>query len=41
MGDAVAKEVNAVATELALGDIDDQAVLPKLLEQQATMLFVC
>ena len=32
VGDAVAKEVNAVMTELALGDIDDQAVRPKSLE---------
>ena len=40
MGDAIAKELDAVTTELALGDIDDQAVLPKSLEQQVKMFLV-
>ena len=32
MGDAMTKEVNGVTTKLALGDVDDQAVLLKSLE---------
>ena len=41
MGDAMTKEVSGVTTKLALGDVDDQAVLLKSLEQQAKMFFVC
>ena len=41
MGDAMTKEVNGVMTQLALGDVDDQAILLKSLEQQAKMFFVC
>ena len=41
MGDAMAKEVNAPMTELAPGDVDDQAVLPKSLEQLVKMIVMC
>ena len=37
----MAEEVNGVATKLALGDVDDQAVLLESLEQQAEVFFVC
>ena len=33
MGDVMTKEVNGVMTKLALGDVDDQAIHLKSLEQ--------
>ena len=41
VSDAMAEDVNGVATKLALGDIDDQSVHLELLEQQAKVFFVC
>ena len=37
----MAEEVNGVATKLALGGVDDQAVLLESLEQQVKVFFVC
>ena len=36
----MAEEVNGITTKLALGDIDDQAILTKLLEEQAKVFLV-
>ena len=41
MGDTMTKEVNGVTTKLAFGDVNDQAILLKSLEQQAKMFFAC
>ena len=38
--DSMAEEVNGIMTRLALGDIDDQAILTKSLEEQAKVFFV-
>ena len=38
--DLIAKEVDRITTKLALGDIDDQAILTKSLEEQAKVFFV-
>ena len=36
----MAKDVDGIMTKLTLGDIDDQALLTKSLEEQAKLFFV-